>query len=262
MFDQLNTFWGGVVSLAGGLLVLFSLFKAVVSRPRRIAYDFRSNHIALPILPNGFEISYNYDGQSFPSIHKTEVIIKNETEAPLIDGSFLSVPIIHAGESKICVARKIDGIDDSRAEIKITKGGEVQITDLMIPIDSSLTVEIVSVAPIDQVLRCVHKDAKTIKRNYGWWPRSKDFLISGPFLVILPTLLVYFIASLAFGDESINGYFVFLIDSFGSLGIPKLISGLLAFFHVSLIVFISAYIFQLILRPTSAEKRFTKLKIG
>jgi hypothetical protein len=94
MFEQLNTFWGGVVSLAGGLLVLFSFFRAAVSRPRLIAYDFRSSHVSLPKLPQGFEICFTYDGKTFPSTHKTELIIKNETDAPLVDSSFLNTPTI------------------------------------------------------------------------------------------------------------------------------------------------------------------------
>jgi hypothetical protein len=155
----------------------------------------------------------------------------------------------------------VNGIDDSRATVKIAKGGELQIADLMIPIESSVTIEVISVTPVDQKLYCVHAEFKTVRRNYGWWPRSREFLISGPIFVMLPTLLLYSIARLIFGKEHADVYFISISDGLRSLGFPELLSGIIAGFHVSLIVFVVAYLYQFRLRASAAEKRFTKLKI-
>lgn len=160
------------------------------SRARLIAYDLRSERIKVSKLPDGFEASFSIDGRSFSSIHLTELIVKNETSAPLTDDSFLSQPSVKPGDTIICVARKVSGIDDSRASIELDENGDLKISNIMIPIDSSATFEIISVSPIDQSFFCVHSSARAIQRDYGWPFRSKEFLLYGPILAFIPYVLL------------------------------------------------------------------------
>jgi hypothetical protein len=102
MFEPLNSFWGGAVSLAGGLMVFFTLFKAISARPKRIAHDFRSELILAPKTPLGFEVCFQHDGKSYSTIHKTELLIKNETQSPLTDESFLTPPTLDIGSAELC----------------------------------------------------------------------------------------------------------------------------------------------------------------
>lgn len=260
MFDALNSFWGGAVSLAGGLIVFISLYKAIASRPRLIAYDFRSVRINPPKLPEDFEVSFKFEGNEYPTIHKTEIIIKNETTAPLTKESFISPPVIKAGPSQICVVRKVSGIDDSRGNALFTSSGEITFDDLMVPIDSSATFEIVSVSPIDQIFHCIHKDSKAVKRNYGWAPRAKLFPLGGAVLSLLPALLVMLFVTYVFGRDYVNSYATTINEGWKAIGAPEVVAPFLTFFHVSIAVFIVSLLYRWHLRATEAEQRFTELK--
>lgn len=235
MFDALNTFWGGVVTLASGLIVLHTLFKVLTVQPRKVVYDFRSSKFSAPKLPADFEVFYSHHGQNFPSIHKTEIIIKNETDLPLTDTSFLSAPKLNLGSSTVCAARKIEGIDDSRAKILMEEGGELKLVDLMIPIDSSVTVEIISVTPVDQLFHCVHSNARTVQRNYGSYLRSRDFLISAPLLVFIFSLLLTAIVSRIHGGNVVISYLNSVKSGLNLIGIFAPFDTILTMLHSSLL---------------------------
>ncbi len=260
MFETLNSFWGGAVSVAGGLIVFISLYKALSNRPKVIAYDFRSERISSPKLPRDFGVLFRYDGKEYETIHKTEIIIKNETGSPLTPEAFLSPPVVKVGSAEICAVRKILEIDDSRGVPVLKNPGEVSFSDLMIPIDSSATFEIISVAPIDQSFQGIHRDSKTIKRNYGWPPRSKHFLYGGPILASLFSLVAVLIVSLTFGVEYVVAYANTLNSTWESLGASKSTARALTTFHTAIATFALSALYWLQLRATHAEKRFTELK--
>jgi hypothetical protein len=152
MFEFLDTFWGGAVSFASGSLAIYGAVQAFSNKPKRLLYDFRSWSPSKVRVPEEFETRYRLAGNDFGSIHITECIIKNETGAPITDTSFLHLPKILLGNNNsICRVRRLLGLEDSRANFRSKDdSSEIEIYDIMIPIESTLTIEIVSVEPIEK----------------------------------------------------------------------------------------------------------------
>lgn len=262
MFEILNSFWGGMVTFAGGLITILTLVRLVSSKPRLIAYDIRSERMSNPNLPADFSVCFCHEGRSFPSIHKAELIIKNETGSPLTDESFLSQPVLKTGSVTVCTARRVHGIDDSRGKIELSGTGELWIGDLMVPIDSSITFEVISVDPIDQSFHCLHKDARCLRRNYASFARLKESLFIIP--VASQFLAIVLLGAIsAIGAESIvEAYGEAISGSLSYIGLSKSVSGLLLILHPAILSLLGLLLFRLVLRPSAAEVRFSDLKTG
>lgn len=262
MFDALNSFWGGMVTFAGGLITIFTLIKIVSTKPRLLAFDFRGQRFNAPKLPEDFTILYMHDGKNFKSLHRTEIIIKNETGLPITDDTFLSPPMIEIGETSVCAARQVSGIDDSRGAIKVGDQGKLILHGLMVPIDSSITFEIVSEDPINQTFQCIHRDARCIRRNYANFTRVKSSLIVAPIIAVVFTLVLTILLSVLGAGAVVEWYGRWMIDGIMFLGLPQDVAAIFFLLHLSLLSFLSLFTYRWFLSPSEAEVRFSDLKVG
>jgi hypothetical protein len=262
MFEALNSFWGGAVSLASGLLVLAAAGRLFSVRPKLIAYDFRSYQVKKVNVPDGVKVEYEFRDVRVPSMHITEVIIKNESGSPVSDSSFLTSPSIQIDtENVLAFARQVTGIDESFGELSLNAAdGKLRLTNLTIPIDSSVTFEVATEKPIDQSLSCVHKDVKVNRRNYGLLRRS---------------VIMYFFAPVAFWFigfifagllEITSGTVGFSIISFtremlSPLKLNAVVEALASLILYVLFALAIVFIYRVYLGASTAERRFTEKKV-
>lgn len=258
MFEFINTFWGGAVSVASGLLVLYSAIQLFSQRPKRLIYDFRSSNFSKPKLPSDFEVAFHLGDKTFENIYLTELILKNETGAPLTDESLLHSPKLSLGkENVLCRVIKVESIDDSRASVRfVEKDLTLEILDLMIPIDSSATIEIITERPIDQKIITVHKLAKLERRNYGAVRRSIHFYFLVPFgLFLLSIALGFAILKWNFPNPYKPLY------DFNKQWISEEWAALLIVAQVLFASLVGVFAYRWFLRASKAEIRFTELKV-
>lgn len=263
MFDALNTFWGGVVSLSGSLLTIYALWNVISSRQKLIAYDFRSQHKDKMRLPKGFDINITLGKKSFSSLYVVELIIKNESEAPLTDDSFVSAPEMNLKQGVIVDARKIQDIDDSRGSIGLNeeKGNALIISDLMVPIDSSITFEIFSDAPIDQEILLVHKNVRVKRRKYRSMKRHTAFYFFGPLITCVTLIFGSLLIKIFTGFDAAAGYSTFVKSITADLNLHVLFVPLLYLLFLPTLLVGAIFIYRWSLRATAAEKRFTETEI-
>jgi hypothetical protein len=258
MFEFINTFWGGAVSVASGLLVLYSASQLLSQKPKRLIFDFRSSNIPKPKVPSDFEIAFHLGSKSFSNIYLTELILKNETGAPLTDESFLHLPKVLLGkENVLCRTAKVESIDDSRASVRfVEKDLALELFDLMIPIDSSATIEIVTEQPIDQKITSVHRFAKFEHRDYGTVRRSLAFYYFLPFsLFLLSLALGYAITTWNFPNPYKPLY------DFNKEWISAEWAGLLILPQLLIASLLGVFAYRWTLGASNAERRFAELKM-
>lgn len=262
MFEFLNSFWGGAVSLASGLVVIAAAGRLFTFRPKLVLYDFRSYQAKQRNVPSEVSVAYEFEQIRVASLHITELIIKNESGSPISDSSFLTIPSLGIEEGNTIVfSRQIKGIDESFGEISRAESGEkLNLTDLTVPIDSSITFEFATEKPIDHRLICVHKDVKVKRRNYGVIRRSVFMYYIFP--------LIFFFGSFATSValEITSGSAEFSILSFSReilspIGMNPFIESLAAVFSIILFSLAIVFLYRLYLNASAAERRFTESKV-